>query len=259
MIGKEQVVTKRPPYRLFRMDVAKAKAEKILARIFFRWGVFVVLIGFLLGRAVIIGELTPFAVPFIAVLYHLRRDKLLLAGAAVIAGAVSHQFGAPLSLALGMVFFIFVQKLLERWDKGGLRYAPFAVFLAVFLSNLLLAFNTSWSGYALTMAGIEASLSLVLTLIFIQVMPLVTSKKRRKTLKNEELVCLAILLASMLTGTVGWMMLGLSLEHVLSRYAILVFALAAGGAIGATVGVVLCIVLSLANVGALLEMSLLSF
>lgn len=233
--------------------------KKIVDRLIHRWGILFLLLGFLLGRASIVGELAPFAIPFFAVMYHLRRDRLLLAGFFVLLGSMLREVSFPTSILVAMILFLGIQKALEKWQKGELSYTPITVFASVFLTKLIFAFLGEWTSYELIMAVVEASLSLVLTLIFVQSLPLLISHKRKQPLKNEEMVCMVILLASVMTGTVGWMIMGLSVEHILSRYAILVFALAAGGATGATVGVVTGIILSLANAQALLEMSLLAF
>lgn len=260
MIRKvDHTVTNEMEDRSLSMGQALEQLKKGKDYLFHRWGLLIFIIGLLLGRAIIVGELMPFAIPFIAVLYHLRRDRVLLASVAVLLGALSHELGAPVVLATSMVMFFFVQKLLERWDRGTLTYTPAAVFISVLLVNWLFAFLFHWTGYSMLMGAVEAGLSLVLTLIFVQSLPFITKERRKAPLKNEELVCLVILLASLMTGTVGWMLMGLSVEHVLARYAILVFAFVAGGAIGATVGVVTGIILSLANVNAMLEMSLLAF
>lgn len=92
-----------------------------------------------------------------------------------------------------------------------------------------------------------------------QSIPLLTVRKHKHVLRAEEIISLIILLASMLTGMIGWSAYGLSLEHVMSRYLVLLFAFVAGAATGSTVGVVTGLILSLANVGNLLEMSLLAF
>ena len=57
-----------------------------------------------------------------------------------------------------------------------------------------------------------------------------------------------ILIASILTGTIGWTIYDASLEQIFSRYFVLVFAFVGGPAIGSTVGVVVGLILSLANV-----------
>lgn len=234
-------------------------SKKSVSSILNRGGILLIILGFLLGRAMIIGELAPFAIPFFAVVYHLRRNRLFLTGGALLLGVLSQEAGSPLTIVTGMILFLGVQKLAESWGKGELSYTPFIVFTVVLLSKVLAAFFAEWTSYHLMMGVVEASLSLVLTLIFVQSLPLLTPNKRTQPLKNEEVVCLVILLASVMTGTVGWMMMGLSLEHILSRYAILVFAFAAGGAIGATVGVVTGMILSLANLEAMVQLSLLAF
>lgn len=245
--------------RALKQNLWQGAIGKVMSTVFQRWGILPMLLGFLLGRAMIVGELSPFAVPFFAVMYHLRRDRLLVTGIAIVLGALSHQLGSPFVLLGGMGLFLALQKLLHSWGKAELSYTPFTVFFVVLLSQCFSSFFTEWTGYQLMMAIVEASLSLVLTLIFVQSLPLLTANKRTQPLKNEEIVCLIILLASVMTGTVGWLIMDLSFEHILSRYAILVFALTAGGAIGATVGVVTGIILSLSNIEAMLQMSLLAF
>jgi len=219
----------------------------------------ILLTGFLLGRALIVGGLTPFAVPFVAVVYHLRRDRLLWAIFSVLLGAVTHELGQPLKLLVALMFFIVLHKLFERWQRGSSTYAPITVFSSVLLGNLALNYTQDWTPYAVVMSAVEASLSLVLTLIFMQCLPILTQRKRKSTLKNEELVCLIILLASLMTGTAGWIVYELSIDQVFSRYIVLVFALAAGGAIAAAVGVVTGLILSFAQMGSVLEISLLAF
>lgn len=255
----EQIRTEPVLGKWAGLETVRQFGRKSVHYLFHRWGALLFILGFLLGRGVIIGELSPFAIPFIAVVYHLRRDKILLSALGVLLGAASHELGAPVSLLLGIIFFMTIQKMLTRWGKGELTYTPFVVFTSVLLTQMLIAFIQDWTSYALLLAAVEASLSLVLTLIFVQSIPFLATGKRKQTLKSEEIICFVILIATLLTGTVGWVVFGVSVENVLSRYAILLFAMAAGGAIGATVGVVTGIILSLAHPGAMVEMSLLAF
>ncbi len=84
--------------------------------------------------------------------------------------------------------------------------------------------------------------------------------KRNVQLKNEEIICLIILLGSLMTGTVGWLIGDqVSIEHVFSRYLILVFAMAGGAPLGASVGVVTGLILSLASSAAVYQIGLLAF
>src|SRR5699024_3236002 len=105
----------------------------------------------------------------------------------------------------------------------------------------------------------EGVLAIVLLLIFLQSIPLLTHKKYKPALKNEEIVCMIILVTSVITGFTGWDIAGVSLVQVFSRYIVLVFAIVGGAAIGSTVGVVAGLILSLASVVNLYQMSLLAF
>lgn len=245
--------------RLVNLDPLARLIKRTVHSLVHRYSLLFLLLGFLLGRASIVGELAPFALPFFAVTYHLRRDRLLLIGFFILLGSVFRETSFPSALLFSMCLFLLIQKVLEKWQKGELSYTPINVFLSVLISGLLFAFIQEWTSYTLVLALVEAGLGLVLTLIFVQSLPIFLSHKRKQPLRHEELVCLVILLASVMTGTIGWYLFELSVEHILARYALLVFALAAGGAIGATVGVVTGIILSLAHAGALVEMSLLAF
>ncbi|MCI2455359.1 stage II sporulation protein E, partial [Listeria monocytogenes] len=107
------------------------------------------------------------------------------------------------------------------------------------------------------MAGVEAGLAFILTLIFLQSLPIFTVRKIKHSLKVEEIICFMILIASVLTGLAGITFQGMQAEHILSRYVVLTFAFIGGASIGCTVGVVTGLILGLANIGNLYQMSLL--
>src|SRR5690625_8040211 len=92
--------------------------------------------------------------------------------------------------------------------------------------------------------AVEVVLCIFLVLIFIQSIPLLSPKRYKPTLKNEEIVCMIILIASILTGTIGWEIYGASMEQIFSRYFVLLLAFVGGAAIGSSVGVVAGLILS---------------
>lgn len=221
-----------------------------------------VLIGFLLGRAVILSDLSPFAIPFFATAGFFKQKIKTAAAVSLLAGALTISPRHALYVLIGLLMFNAVRAFVVKLIKvGEMQALPYMVLLSGGLARL---------GYALAATGtlhwtdwfyaaVECGLSFLLTLIFLQSLPLVHSNIRKRTLKNEEIVCLIILLASVLTGTHAWTVAGLSIEHVLSRYFVLIFSLVAGAAIGSTVGVVIGLILGLSNIGTLYEMSLLAF
>lgn len=225
-----------------------------------RWTILLIGIAFLLGRATILDELSPFAIAYFAVFYYVRKDMLHWVGLALCAGSILSAHGQPGYIVAQMVVFLLIQKGLEKFEKADLSYVPLLVGLTCFSVKLfshLVAANMSW--YTLMMTGIESVLSLILTLIFVQAVPVFTLARKKHSLKNDEIICLIILLASVMTGTVGWTMGDVTIEHVLSRYLILLFALVGGAPLGASVGVITGLILSLADVNAIYQMSLLAF
>lgn len=225
-----------------------------------KWIVLLVIMGFLLGRATILGELSPFAIAYFAVIFYLRKDFIHLVGAALVGGSLLSTSWHAGIVVTEILVFIIIYRILEKMGRVSLSFAPLQVAASVFLVHGLGAlFGGGLSGYAFLLIIVDSGLSLILTLIFIQAVPVITLIRKKYRLRQEELICLIILLASVMTGTVGWMIAGMSLEHILSRYLILLFAFVGGAPIGASVGVITGLILSLSDMNAVYQMSLLSF
>jgi len=240
-------------HRLLHNRVVQAAVGK-------RWAIVLMLIAFLLGRANILGELAPFAIAFFAAISYLRRGLMQTSAVALIAGSLLSPHMQVGSIAAQIVVFALLQKGIARYEKTEVSHAPALVFLSTFTVGLfadIVASNLTW--YAVMMTSVEAALSTVLTLIFLQALPVLTLTRKNYQLRHEEIICLMILLASVLTGTVQWEVGSISLEHTLSRYLILVLAFVGGAPIGASVGVVTGLILSLADFSAIHQISLLAF
>jgi len=223
-------------------------------------GLFIYAIGFLLGRAVILGEMTPFAIPFFAAVFMMKRERSKMTFLALLAGAVSYTVENSLFIAAAVFCYLLLHKLTEKRGSDPRKLLPFLVFFSsLFTRTAFLYVQGEVTNTGLVVAGVEAGLSFILTMIFLQSIPLLTIKPLKRTLKNEEIVCFIIMLASVMTGTIGWYIYDMTVEHILARYLVLLFAFVGGAAIGSTVGVVTGLILSLANVASLYQMSLLAF
>lgn len=233
----------------------------LMQLLFSNYSLILFLFGLLLGRALILTEIAPFAAAYFGVIYHLKRDRSHFAFLGLLAGGVfsSISHGWAILITIGVLYLL--QVFFRVLDKDDITYVPFIVPVATILGGI--TYTYFWVGeftsYGLIMRGVEAILAMVLSFIFIQSFPIFLHRKTTYQLKQEEVICLLILFASLMTGTVGWYVNEFSVEHILSRYLILLLALVGGGAIGATVGVITGLILSLANVAALTQMSLLGF
>lgn len=223
-------------------------------------GVFYILMGYLLGRALILQDLAPFAAAFFIVVYFLRRDKVLLTSIALLLGAASHSTSHAFFILLNIGISFSILRIQERRNKKELNQAPFIVLASIFFSHMIYNyFINDITLYSTVMNIVEAILAMILTLIFVQSLPFLTSKKYHHELKTEEIVCLVILLASIMTGTLGWTVEGVSVQSTLAKYLVLGMAFVGGGTIGATVGVITGIIVSLADVRLVEQISLLAF
>ncbi len=233
----------------------------IVSLVFYKWGFLIFMIGFLLGRAMILSEMIPFVLPFFATIFLMKREKAPIALLALIAGAITIIPLNGLYTFISILSFLILYRLFSKVFENKIKTLPFLVFGSVGSSKLVMIyfFEDLISNYHLLMAIVESGLSFILTMIFLQSVPIITERKRKHALKNEEIVCLIILLASIMTGTIGWFAFGMATENMLARYLVLIFAFVGGAAIGSTVGVVTGLILSLASVASLYQMSLLAF
>ncbi|WP_337019626.1 stage II sporulation protein E [Oceanobacillus massiliensis] len=214
---------------------------------------------FLLGRAVILSAVSPFAVAFIASMWFIHREKSFKSMLAVLAGALSYSMTHSIFIGLAMAVFLLLAALGKKWKHQQI-VLPLAVFVSTALPRMFLySVRDTITPYEWLLLIVEGVLGTVLVLIFMQSIPLLSPKRYKPALKNEEIVCMIILIASVLTGMIGWQFYGASAEQVFSRYFVLLFAYIGGAAIGSTVGVVAGLILSLASVANLYQMSLLAF
>ncbi|NRG44528.1 stage II sporulation protein E [Bacillus sp. CRN 9] len=246
-----------------KVEIGKlfGKIQAGLETFFIKKGYLFLIIGFLLGRALILSQLTPFTLPFFAAIYLVRREKAPLALIGLIGGAATLSFTHAATTFIICFLFLFVFRISKKWVRNEIKVLPFFVAGTLLAGTVAKTFILKGhvSLYELMMAGVEASLGFILCLIFLQSLPLLSLNRRRQSLKTEEIVCLIIMLASVMTGTIGWNVYDLSVEHIMSRYLVLIFAFVAGATVGSTVGVVTGLIFSLANISSLYHMSLLAF
>lgn len=245
----------------FKFDNPFINIQSKLETIFLKKAYILLLIGFLLGRALILAKLTPFSIPFFAAVYLIRRDRAPIALVGLVGGAATLSIQDAVSTFALTLLYLIVYRVTRKWLTNEVKIIPFYVLSIILLGGLAEGyfFHKTIAFYDLIMAGVEAGLGFILTLIFLQSLPLLSITKRRQSLKTEEIVCLIILLASVMTGTIGWSIYNLSVEHILSRYLVILFAFVAGATVGSTVGVVTGLIFSLASVSSFFHMSLLAF
>ncbi|GAA0439418.1 stage II sporulation protein E [Lentibacillus halophilus] len=241
------------------LDKFVRKIAGTMTTILLKKGWLFYIVGFLLGRAIILSVVSPFAIAFLATIWFIQREKAAKSMLFVLGGALTYSLTQGAFMALSMIIFLFIAGLIKNTSKQKVLL-PLAVFMSTAAPRVFLySISDKLSSYEWMLLVVEGVLGAVLVLIFMQSIPLLSPHRYKPALKNEEIVCMIILIASILTGTIGWEVYGASVEQVFSRYFVLLLAFVGGASIGSTVGVVAGLILSLANVANLYQMSLLAF
>ncbi|MFC5530028.1 stage II sporulation protein E [Cohnella yongneupensis] len=223
------------------------------------WLLLVIVAGFLLGRAVMLEGLAPFAAAYFGVVLYMRREFAFWAALATVAGSFWSPDPMPALICAEIGVIYLLHRGLVLYERADLSHAPVVVFAAsllVRLFNTLLLDKPTWLPYILTL--VEAGLAFVLTLLFIHSLPILTRTRKAAHLRHEEWVGLVILLACLLTGLTGWTVYGVAVVYVCSRYFVLLAAFVGGPAIGTSAGVVAGMILSLSDLAAASNIGLLA-
>lgn len=214
---------------------------------------------FLLGRAAILVEVAPFAIAFFAVIAFVRKEMLLWVGLALLGGSLTVPEPQTIRVIVEGGLFLLLFRLFAGRIRGDVAFAPLLAFAA---SGIVLTGKAVWSGggaYSLAMAWLEAGMALILCLIFVQALPFFFAPREPFGIRHEQLICLAVLLASLMTGLHGWQIAGLALSQVAALYLILFMATVGGSPYGATVGVASGMILGLTGPDAAFQIGALAF
>ncbi|TFE01931.1 stage II sporulation protein E [Jeotgalibacillus sp. R-1-5s-1] len=232
-------------------------AIRKLAVWFYEKGAVHILISLMLGRAVVMSQFTPFALPFFAVvlLFQKSRTAAVFLGLILGASTLSPQMGLYTAGALvlfRMTAAVLKNRLRQRFVLAGAAAGVLAVAKSIYL---LTTGPLTWVDGV--MISLEALAAGILALIFMQSFTII-KKGRKAAYTHEELVALAVFAASIAVGLTGWMVGEFAVSHMMTRYLVVVAALAAGALVGSTAGVVTGLIFCLSSFAHMPEVALLA-
>lgn len=258
--GKKMITTvKKEADEKTKWNRLRSNIMERVYKIFIERNILLFSVCFLLGRAIILYEVSPFVISLLATIWIVHRKKTFPSIIFMLLGAWTYSLDQTMFVSLSFIVFLIFAFIFQN-KTPQLRYMMLLVFLSTTLTRMFFfSILSTLSIYEWLLLIVEGILAIVLLLIFMQSIPLLSLKRYRPALQNEEIVSIVILLASILTGMIGWEIYSASIEHIFSRYFVLIISFVGGAAIGSTVGVVTGLILSLANVANLYQMSLLAF
>lgn len=202
------------------------------------------LLAFLLGRVVIMSEMSPFGLAFFAAAAPYLQKKAYFCGAAAILGLVSSGQYIECAIYFFSVFAYFktAEKLSKTHNK--LLAVPLLMFCAVLASGFVMMF-AAWEVatlYTALLVIFNAAICMISAFLFSYSMPLLVTEKKSnaQSFANENFICMLLLLAIALSGLSGLRLFSASVGGIAGSLLILSVAfcgnMGSGGTAGTLVG-----------------------
>lgn len=220
----------------------------MLSGIFTPSAIVLAVAGILMGRAVLLGDLMPFAASFAAAAIRVFGRGGGLAVAGVLAGLATVSQWPALAV---MSLTVLGSWLLVHFVPGDVKrpwlVIPATVFAVIVIVKITWLVFTTASSYLYFSVLFEAIFAALLTGVMLYGLNALRRKTvHGRTLTGEEVFCIAVLGGGLLAGT-GELALGpVSLKGFLSSLTILLAALAGGTGAGAATGAIVGIIPGLA-------------
>lgn len=228
---------KRPVNNFFLFLIEHVKLESLALAV----------MGFFLGRTVLLGELHPCGVAFVAGIFWSLRPQGIFACVGVLTGLLTVMHGNALPAQIISIFLTGVGAyLIPVNSKRPWLVVPGLVFAIVMVVRGSFLALSGAIAYDYISVSFEAVFAVLFTLLIIKAIPALFLVYSPGALKGEELFCIMALAGGVVAGTgeISWGVF--ALKSVLSYFFILIAALAGGTGLGAATGAVVGVIPGLA-------------
>ena len=202
------------------------------------------LLGVLLGRASILGGLSPFGLAYYASLSGLRINAFLV--------FVGINIGTlTLGLSTGRLKYIFASLLFSMisisspLENKKNRVVAFRAFISIFIVGTILILFKGFLLYDFLFNLFESSMTFVLVMLFRNATPFVERNEKRE-MTSEQIITVTLLFVLTIIGLPKLIFMGLALKNILIISLIIIFSLRNGPAVGASIGIISGMIVSMA-------------
>ncbi|ABO48674.1 Phosphoprotein phosphatase [Desulforamulus reducens MI-1] len=228
---------------------AKGFSLAFIGRALTKEKVLLYVLGFFLGRAVLLGELSPFGSSFVCATVWCF-GPLPLVPLSVIGGLLTVSAGSQfwsLSIIVVAIFFILLS-IKPQVNRPKIVLPGVVVVTTLTVKSILISFQGP-ALYPYITASFESIFAGVLTFMYLQALaPFARGTMTHRTMGGETVFCFLLLLAGVIAGTGDLAYDCLTLRGILSRVVILLGAFLGGAGIGAATGAVTGVIPGLAFV-----------
>lgn len=191
-------------------------------------------VAFFVGRGGLVAGSFACGLAFFTAVLSWDKPRAPAVGLCCFLGFLSRGYISRAILGGAMLMALYLATgLLKEQDNFWLQPPSLALALVLLTSPVVAG---GWQGGKLLTAGLEGLLVLILTMIFLQGLPLLTRRGSLRGLDNEESICLIVLATMVMLGFSGLRLGGISFQQVLGKYLIMLMALTGGAGMGAALG-----------------------
>lgn len=213
-------------------------------------GVF--LISLLISRTMIINSTAPFGIAFLIVVLNDDSDyKFALASAlgTVIGYITMQNYIKDINMYYVIIPIIVLLSLILSHIDLEEKYRDVSVWSVLSISMFIYNMVANELGLGMSFFATFTNLCCIFPIYFIlEVSELCFKEIKTKHLfKDEEIICMSILISVIVAGTWGINFLGVSLTNVLAFTVVLAFSYISGSSIGATVGLAMGAIIGMSN------------
>jgi stage II sporulation protein E len=220
---------------------------------------FIGAIGVLLGRASIGHAVAPFGLAYFVVVTEVIGTRRSWPAWCVVLGPLSLGSVTGTSLVLlEMILYRICRKVFFRTKSPDLHVVPFIAGIIDIASRLAVT-GTVWTKYDILMSLAEGGLVIIVSLIFLQALPILFGKNTNKDLKGDHIVSIAILIGTIISGLSGVAYGEVSGMRVAIDWVVMLMASVGGIGVGTTVAIVLGTLSLLSRAETLAEVAVLGF
>lgn len=207
--------------------------------------IMIVLISFFVSRAIIMDELTPFGVAFIAVYANKKHSKFLVLISSII-GVISIQGVRGYNYIIPMILVYILINSSNNISKSTMKISFFSS-LTIVLFNSILLLTTNYYIYDFILNIFQGIIVFALTIIFSYSSSVVESNINR-LFTNEEMISGVIMISIAVSGIGSIQILDISIMDIVGVFLILFFSYTKGINMGTVIGVTIGLISSMSMV-----------
>ncbi|WP_179122280.1 stage II sporulation protein E [Caloramator quimbayensis] len=206
---------------------------------------------FFLPRVFVFKSLMPFGIAFfLAACGFISKKNMFVSGLITILGYISTFKGYVAYYHVLTILFLMIIAFLLKENKNKIFKMSIFAFIFNLINSIFFHIKFLSKGfltYDVVLSLLESMMILASCYIFTYGMPALLSNRKRKVFSKEELICIGILIAGIVSGMWDVNYYGISLKNMFAFFVVLVTGYVKGADMGCAIGAILGFMISICD------------